>query len=154
MQVLAGLCSPLRLRIEQVLHGSNAVLVMFQIYQLLEFYRSTVHQLMNADSQLLTTLIQLQDTAAAGVRNHMTKLTDSLSRGNVQPPSDLSCPLAVTEIVTQIVQVAGVYETDLKGVFLPSHDLYSSLIPAHSMRKALPVLFAQRLCVSQRSPAL
>ena len=116
--MLAGLCSPLRLRIEQVLHGSNAVLVTFQIYQLLEFYRSTIHQLMKTESQLLTTLIKLQGTAAAGVRNHMKTQTDRLSRGGLQPPSDLSCPPAVTELVTQIVQVAGVYETDLQGALL------------------------------------
>lgn len=120
VQVLAGLCSPLRLRIEQVLHGSNAVLVTFQIYQLLEFYRSTIHQLMQVESQLLTTLIQLQYTAAAGVRSHMSNQTDRLTRGSVQPPADLSCPPAVTEIVSQIVQVAGVYESDLQGVLLSS----------------------------------
>jgi conserved oligomeric Golgi complex subunit 6 len=117
LQVLAGLCSPLRLRIEQVLHGSNAVWVTFQIYQLLEFYRSTIHHLMKVQSQLLGTLIQLQGTAAAGVRNHMSNLTARLSRASMELPSDLSCPPAVTAVVAQIVQVAGVYESDLQGLF-------------------------------------
>jgi conserved oligomeric Golgi complex subunit 6 len=125
VKVLAGLCAPLRLRIEQVLHGSHAVLVTFQIYQLLEFYRSTIHQLMKAESQLLETLVQLQGTAAAGVRNHMSNLTDRLSRGSMQLPSDLSCPPAVREVVSQLVQVAGVYESDLQGL-LPLSDGFVS----------------------------
>lgn len=105
---------------EQVLHGSNAILVTFQIYQLLEFYRSTIQQLMHAEAQLLTTLVQLRDTAAGGVRSHMRAQTDRLKRGTVQLPGDLSCPPAVTEIVSQLVQVAGVYESDLQGAFLYS----------------------------------
>jgi Conserved oligomeric complex COG6 len=120
VQVLAGVCQPLRLRIEQVLLGSSSMFVTFQIYQLLDFYHATMQQLLQCESQLLSTISELRDTAARGFQGQMKNQTDRLQRGLLQPPSDLTCPPAVVDIVNQVTQIAHAFESDLQhGALVP-----------------------------------
>lgn len=113
VQILEGVCQPLRLRVEQVLFGSPPVLMNFQLYQLLAFYLATIQQLMPAKASLLDTIAVMRDLAHSGFQQQVKNWTDKLHRAPLTIPDDLSCPHQVLDVLKQVMEVVDAFESDM-----------------------------------------
>lgn len=113
MQILEGVCQPLRLRVEQVLFGSPPVLLSFQLYQLLAFYLVTIQQLMRQKASLLDTITAMRDLAHSNFQQQVRNWTDKLNRSPLAIPKDLSCPVQVLDVLKQIMEVVDAFESDM-----------------------------------------
>jgi conserved oligomeric Golgi complex subunit 6 len=118
VQILEGVCQPLRLRVEQVLLGSPSILIHIQLYQLLAFYHSTVLNLMEVQSSLLATIAETKEMAYSGFQQQVKIWTDKLRRSPLTTPPDLTCPPAILDVLKQVVQVVEALESDLTGMHL------------------------------------
>lgn len=107
-RIFESICRPLRVRVEQVLLASPALLLCFELSQLLAFYGTLVERTLGKGSQLAAVVHGCHDMAQRSFLDGTRAAGERLLRQPPPPPADLSPPSQLLEALQQVMGVVQV----------------------------------------------
>ena len=110
---VAGVARALRQRIEQVLQNHEDAVLLYNIANLVIFYRVTFIKLLGSDSSLLETLSSLGQSALRQFRNVVSDNVSVIQADIVAPTPDLRIPDFLDEALTQFTTLMKTYDSSL-----------------------------------------
>lgn len=110
---VAGVARALRQRIEQVLQNHEDAVLLYNIANLVIFYRVTFIKLLGSDSSLLETLSSLGQSALRQFRNVVSDSVSVIQADIVAPTPDLRIPDFLDEALTQFTTLMKTYDSSL-----------------------------------------
>lgn len=119
--ITQGVCTPFKVRVEQVLVSEQDPVTLYRLDNLLKFYHHTIGQIVNTEAALLSTVAEIQDLSHRMFFNSLTGHANKLLDKVELPPSDLG----PTDSLTQSLQL-------LRDV-LACHD--ASVVPIHDKKQ-------------------
>ncbi|VDK40661.1 unnamed protein product [Taenia asiatica] len=108
--ITGGLAHPLQLRLEQILVTEHSAVLLYQINNLLQFYKSVILNLLNERAALYTTLSELQALSWNLFVSALQRQTSDLLAGvstspsNCEPPRHELTPSMSTMDVTRLLE--------------------------------------------------
>lgn len=103
--VFDALCRPFRIRFEQALEQTLPVVVLYRLASLLEFYASTMSQLLGRDAALPEMLMECNSIAMYGFFSAWKSRMESFKVAGVGPSEDLTPPAAVNQSMTRLDEI-------------------------------------------------
>jgi len=110
---VAGVARVLRQRIGQVIQSHEETIMAYKIANLLNFYRVTFTKLLGADSVLLESLSNLEDSAMRQFRSLMRDHVAGLHGDVLVAPSNLGPPEFLQDGLKQLTSIMKTYDTSL-----------------------------------------
>ncbi|KAL5108933.1 Conserved oligomeric Golgi complex subunit 6 [Taenia crassiceps] len=101
--ITGGLAHPLQLRLEQILVTEHSAVLLYQINNLLQFYKDVILNLLNERAALYTTLSELQALSWNLFVGALQRQTSDLLAGSEPPRHDLT-PSISTMDVTRLLE--------------------------------------------------
>ncbi|KAL5962834.1 Conserved oligomeric Golgi complex subunit 6 [Taenia solium] len=101
--ITGGLAHPLQLRLEQILVTEHSAVLLYQINNLLQFYKSVILNLLNERAALYTTLSELQALSWNLFVSALQRQTSDLLAGSEPPRHELT-PSMSTMDVTRLLE--------------------------------------------------
>ena len=110
---VAGVARALRQRIEQVIQNHEDAVLLYNIANLVLFYRVTFIKLLGSDSSLLETLSSLGQSALRQFRNVVSDNVSAIQADLVAPTPDLRMPDFLDEALGQLTALLKTYDSSL-----------------------------------------
>lgn len=111
--VFDALCRPFRIRFEQALEQTLPVVVLYRLASLLEFYASTMSQLLGRDAALPEMLMECNSIAMYGFFSAWKSKMESFRLAGIGPSEDLTPPVAVNQSMTRLDEIMATLEASL-----------------------------------------
>ncbi|GFO15592.1 conserved oligomeric Golgi complex subunit 6 [Plakobranchus ocellatus] len=99
--ITQGVCTPFKVRVEQVLVSEQDPVTLYRLDNLLKFYHHTIGQIVNAEAPLLSVVAEIQDLSHRMFFNSLTSHANKLLDKVELPPPDLG----PTDSLTQSLQL-------------------------------------------------
>ncbi|OZJ05688.1 hypothetical protein BZG36_01438 [Bifiguratus adelaidae] len=112
-RILHGCCRPLKARVEQVLLSQLGSVLCFKLANLLQYYTSTIKNVLDEQSALMHTLQDITDSAFSMFMDSINNQSARLLRETQAKPMDVMPPLQFRQIIEQLKEILDVYETNL-----------------------------------------
>ncbi|RUS85796.1 hypothetical protein EGW08_006425 [Elysia chlorotica] len=125
--ITQGVCTPFKVRVEQVLVSEQDPVTLYRLDNLLKFYHHTIGQIVNPEAALLSTVAEIQDLSHRMFFNSLTSHANKLLDKVELPRSDLG----PTDSLTQSLQL-------LRDV-LACHD--ASVVPIDDKKQDYKQVF-------------
>ena len=103
--VFDALCRPFRIRFEQALEQTLPVVVLYRLASLLEFYASTMSDLLGKDAALPEMLMECNSIAMYGFFSAWKSKMESFKMAGIGPSEDLTPPAAVNQSMTRLDEI-------------------------------------------------
>lgn len=110
---LAGVARVLRQRVEQVIQSHEDPVLAYKIANLIDFYRIIFAKLLGADSALLDTLSELQQSALRQFRANMKDQVVSMQTDSTGAPPGLGLPDFLDEALSRLKDLMKSYDSSL-----------------------------------------
>ena len=110
---LGGVSRSLKQRVELILHGTEDLVTVYKIMNLLAFYHSTFSGLVGIDSTLATTTEFVSAAAFHHFESLMQDETSQMPASSI--PEDLSPPPFLTAALEQLTRLMKAYESSLRA---------------------------------------
>lgn len=111
--VFDALCRPFRIRFEQALEQTLPVVVLYRLASLLEFYASTMSQLLGRDAALPEMLMECNSIAMYGFFSAWKSKMESFRVAGIGPSEDLMPPVAVIQSMTRLDEIMATLDASL-----------------------------------------
>ncbi|CDF34951.1 unnamed protein product [Chondrus crispus] len=111
--VFDALCRPFRIRFEQALEQTLPVVVLYRLASLLEFYASTMSQLLGRDAALPEMLMECNSIAMYGFFSAWKSKMESFRVAGIGPSEDLMPPVAVNQSMTRLDEIMATLDASL-----------------------------------------
>lgn len=111
--VFDALCRPFRIRFEQALEQTLPVVVLYRLASLLEFYASTMSQLLGRDAALPEMLMECNSIAMYGFFSAWKSKMESFRIAGIGPSEDLNPPAAVNQSMTRLDEIMATLDASL-----------------------------------------
>lgn len=111
--VFDALCRPFRIRFEQALEQSLPVVVLYRLASLLEFYSSTMSQLLGNDAALPEMLMECNSLAMYAFFSAWKSKMESFRVAGIGPSTDLTPPAAVYQSMTRLDEIMATLDASL-----------------------------------------
>ena len=110
---LAGVARALHQRVEQVVQSHDDPVLAYKIANLIDFYCITFARLLGAESALLDTLSDLEQSALRQFRANMRDQVLSMQTDLTGAPSDLGIPNFLDEALSRLKDLMKTYDSSL-----------------------------------------
>ena len=110
---LGGVARALRQRVEQVIQSHDDPVLEYKIANLIDFYRITFAKLLGAESALLDTLLDLQQSALRQFRANMKDQIISMQTDLTGAPADLVIPDFLDQALSRLKDLMQSYDSSL-----------------------------------------
>lgn len=111
--VFDALCRPFRIRFEQALEQTLPVVVLYRLASLLEFYASTMSELLGRDAALPEMLMECNSIAMYGFFSAWKSKMESFRMAGIGPSEDLTPPVAVNQSMTRLDEIMATLDASL-----------------------------------------
>nr|CAD1840697.1 unnamed protein product [Ananas comosus var. bracteatus] len=109
-RIFEGACRPFKVRVEQVLQSQPSLVVSCKLSNTLEFYSSTITDLLGRETALCNTLWALKDATQQTFFNILKSRGDKLLRYPPLIAADLSPPPALREGISLLLELIDTYK--------------------------------------------
>lgn len=116
---LSSVARLLRQRTEQVIQSHEDATLAYKIANLIGFYRSTFSRLLGKESEVLTVLVGLEESAMRQFRVNMSDHVAAVQNDVTVAPADLSPPEFLEEALKMLKGLIKSYDTSLASVENP-----------------------------------
>ncbi|KAL7268184.1 Golgi transport complex subunit 6 [Rhizina undulata] len=120
-------CSPLKLRIEQVIASHENSTLAYRISNLINFYRLTFEKHLDEDSFLLNTVKSVEESALRQFHSILQDHVRAVQSDLPQAPEDLSPPEFLVEALNELKQLMASYDTSLAPLEHREEEFYRIL---------------------------
>lgn len=111
--IFDALCRPFRIRFEQALEQTLPVVVLYRLASLLEFYASTMSQLLGNDAALPEMLMECNSLAMYAFFSAWKSKMESFRLAGIGPSTDLTPPVAVHQSMTRLDEIMATLDASL-----------------------------------------
>ncbi|XP_005093725.1 conserved oligomeric Golgi complex subunit 6 [Aplysia californica] len=111
--ITEGVCTPFKVRVEQVLVSEQDPVTLYKLDNLLKFYHHTIGQIVNTEAALLSTVAEIQDLSHRMFFNSLTGHANRLLDKVELPPSDLGPTSSLTQTLQLLRDVLACHDASV-----------------------------------------
>lgn len=111
--ITEGVCTPFKVRVEQVLVSEQDPVTLYKLDNLLKFYHHTIVQIVNSEAALMTTVAEIQDLSHRMFFNSLTAHANRLLDKVELPPSDLGPTASLTQSLQLLRDVLACHDASV-----------------------------------------
>ncbi|CAG5126682.1 unnamed protein product [Candidula unifasciata] len=114
--ITEGVCTPFKVRVEQVLVSEQDPVILYKLDNLLKFYHHTISQIIIPDAALMVTVAEIQDLSHRMFFNSLTGHANKLLDKVELPPSDLGATASLTQTLQLLRDVLACHDASVVPV--------------------------------------
>ncbi|KAH9514306.1 Golgi transport complex subunit 6 [Bulinus truncatus] len=114
--ITEGVCTPFKVRVEQVLVSEQDPVTLYKLDNLLKFYHHTISQIINSEAALLTTVAEIQDLSHRMFFNSLTSHAGKLLDKVELPPPDLGPTSSLTQTLQLLRDVLACHDASVARI--------------------------------------
>ncbi|BFZ10927.1 hypothetical protein BsWGS_13966 [Bradybaena similaris] len=111
--IAEGVCTPFKVRVEQVLVSEQDPVTLYKLDNLLKFYHHTISQIIIADASLMVTIAEIQDLSHRMFFNSLTSHANKLLDKVELPPGDLGATASLTQTLQLLRDVLACHDASV-----------------------------------------
>ncbi|KAK0051866.1 conserved oligomeric Golgi complex subunit 6 [Biomphalaria pfeifferi] len=111
--ITEGVCTPFKVRVEQVLVSEQDPVILYKLDNLLKFYHHTITQIISSEAALLTTVAEIQDLSHRMFFNSLTSHANRLLDKVELPPPDLGATSSLTQTLQLLRDVLACHDASV-----------------------------------------
>ncbi|CAL1533346.1 unnamed protein product [Lymnaea stagnalis] len=111
--ITEGVCTPFKVRVEQVLVSEQDPVTLYKLDNLLKFYHHTIGQIISSEAALLTVVSEIQDLSHRMFFNSLTSHANKLLDKVELPPPDLGPTSSLTQTLQLLRDVLACHDASV-----------------------------------------